>query len=167
MFTEGGNQQGILDGKVDTVLGITMGIIIFVTVLTIGMTCRQSCIRTREKAHMMAQRRKAERQAVTYMMDNKEGGESVEMTNLADRYNTQYIKLNSEPHNGRYAQRPSLTAATSAGIRAPPLTEYENIMYGDASFRDDRGSTLPASSSWVYSNANEQLKSSNDVQIHT
>ncbi|XP_072013569.1 uncharacterized protein [Amphiura filiformis] len=160
--------------KVDTVLGVTMGIILFVTVLTIVMTCRHSCMRTHEKAKMMAQRRKAEKQAVTYMMDNKEGGESHEMTSLGERYNTQYIKLSSGPQNGGYGQRPSLTISPTThspphmGMRAPPLTEYEKIMDGDAAFRDNRAIPvpIPASSPWVYRDASERLRPINDVQIH-
>lgn len=154
----------------DTVLGVTMGIILFVTALTIVMTCRHSCVRTHEKAKIMAQRRKAEKQAVTYMMDNREGGETHEMTNLGDNYNTQYIKLSSGPQYDGYGPRPSLTPTTSShmGMRAPPLTEYEKIMDGDAAFREARAVPLPpASSPWIYRDAADQLRPSfNDVQIH-
>ncbi|XP_072013567.1 uncharacterized protein [Amphiura filiformis] len=160
--------QRLLDGKIDSVLGVTMGIIIFVTVLTIVLTCRQSCVRTREKAHMMEKRRKAERQAVTYMMDNKEGADSHEMTTFSsDRYKTQYIRLgNIEPQNGGVGRHPSLTPTNSA-TRSQPLTEYENLMYGDLSRRDGRPEYLHPP--WVPNREvnNGQYRPVNgEIQIH-
>ena len=149
-----------------------MGIIIFVTVLTIALTCRQSCIRTREKAHMMAQRRKIERQAVTYMMDNKEGTDSHEMTTFSDRYNTQYVRLSTslEPQNGGVGRHPSLTPTNSAA-RSQPLTEYENLMYGDVTRRDGRPEFIH--SPWVPNRdvpnpvyAAQRKPINGDVQIH-
>ena len=147
------------------------------------MTCRHSCLRTREKAKAMAQRRKAEKQAVTYMMDNKEGVDNHEMTTIsADRgytSNTQYIKLSSEPNSFGYGPRSSLTptnnSAAPVGMRGP-LTEYEKIMDGDAMYRDGRGGHVPGplavSSPWVYRDSLQQQTGHqfrpmmNDVQIH-
>ncbi|XP_072169656.1 neuropilin and tolloid-like protein 2 [Diadema setosum] len=74
----------LLDGKIDTVLGCMMSVILLVTAITICLSCRHSWLRTRERAKAMSTRRKAEKQAVQYMMDNEAAADTHELSPMGD-----------------------------------------------------------------------------------
>ncbi|XP_041457293.1 neuropilin and tolloid-like protein 1 [Lytechinus variegatus] len=84
----------LLNGKIDAVLGCMMAIIFLVTFITICLTCRHSWLRTRERAKAMSTRRKAEKQAVQYMMDNEANADAQELSPMGERETTNYTVWN-------------------------------------------------------------------------
>ena len=169
------DQTGWMDGKVDIVLAVTMGIIVSVTVITTCVTCRHSCLRTREKAKTMASKRRMMNQQVQLMMD-KENQESHEMNSLGDKYNTQYSQFPSTRTNNNTGGPGVSTSSHDFPMTNNQMKEYEKIMDSELGFepRQQRPYVDP-DSPWVRANqynesfrrsAAQPLHPNKEIQIH-
>ncbi|XP_038066864.1 neuropilin and tolloid-like protein 2 [Patiria miniata] len=164
---------------VNIALVVFMSIILTVTVITVLVTCRHSCLRTREKAKTMATRRIRLDQQVQILMD----GENVEMNSLGGK---QHNSINGKFPASRTSSigdgAPRSARLSNASHDFPMTTtqlkEYERIMDSELGYelrQNKRTSLMEPDSPWVRANqynesfrrsAANPLHPSNDVQVH-
>ncbi|XP_022107700.1 neuropilin and tolloid-like protein 2 isoform X2 [Acanthaster planci] len=163
------NDQKGSTKTVNTALAVTMGIILTVTLIVVVVTCRHSCLRTREKAKAMASRRKMLNQQVQILMD----GENVEMNSLGERQSSANGKYPGS-RTGSIADGVPRTTRLSSSSHEFPMTasqlkDYERIMDSELGFepRQKRTSLMEPESPWVRANQyNESFRRSSANPLH-